>query len=274
MFTFAAVLTIALAQFSQSNTGELRLMVTDPAGLALPAALVELVDEAHQVREDLTTDQRGQATVKRLPFGTYRLTVTVPSFAPSSTLIDIRSAVPTNYRVTLTLAPLQTQTTVRPDDTLIDQRQTATMSRIGRATIATRALALPGRALPDLVNTQPGWLLEANGILHPRGSEYQTQYVVDGLPLTDNRSPAFAPELDADGVQSMAILTGGYPAEYGRKLGGVIEVVTAGQARLGLRGGGSAAIGSFATRSGDLLGSYTNSRTSITLTAGAAATDR
>ena len=60
-----------------------------------------------------------------------------------------------------------------------------------------RTTALPGRALADLVNTQPGWLLEANGILHPRGSEYQTQYVVDGLPLTDNRSPAFAPELGA-----------------------------------------------------------------------------
>jgi hypothetical protein len=45
------------------------------------------------------------------------------------------------------------------------------------------------------------------------------QYVIDGLPITDNRSPAFAPELDADDVHAMTILTGGYPAEYGRKLG-------------------------------------------------------
>ena len=92
----------------------------------------------------------------------------------------------------------------------------------------------------DLVNTQPGWLLEANGILHPRGSEYQTQYVVDGLPLTDNRSPAFAPELGAEDVHAMNILTGGYPAEYGRKLGGVIEVVTTAQSRHGFGGSASA----------------------------------
>src|ERR671929_147175 len=72
-----------------------------------------------------------------------------------------------------------------------------------------RASALPGRSLPDLVNTQPGWLLEANGILHPRGSEYQTQFVIDGLPLTDNRSPAFAPEIQADDVHGMNILTAG-----------------------------------------------------------------
>jgi hypothetical protein len=55
--------------------------------------------------------------------------------------------------------------------------------------------ALPGRSMQDLVNSQPGWLYEGNAVLHPRGSEYQTQFVVDGIPLTDNRSPSFGPEL-------------------------------------------------------------------------------
>src|SRR5207237_7877125 len=118
----------------------------------------------------------------------------------------------------------------------VHARQTANVSRIGHDSIEGRVLALPGRALPNLVSTQPGWLLEANGVLHPRGSEYQTQYVVDGLPLTDNRSPSFAPELDADSVHSLNILTAGYPAEYGRKLGGVIEVVTEAASREGFHG--------------------------------------
>ena len=69
------------------------------------------------------------------------------------------------------------------------------------------------------MNEQPGWLLEANGILHPRGSEYQVQYVFNGVPLADIRAPGFAPDFDADSVQTMSIMTGGYPAEYGRKLG-------------------------------------------------------
>src|SRR5204862_5934998 len=122
------------------------------------------------------------------------------------------------------LAQVQTQVTVNVEETLLDLRQTSTTNRIGAETLQHRTTALPGRSLPDLVNTQPGWLLEANGILHPRGSEYQTQYVVDGLPLTDNRSAVFAPEPGVDDVHSIAIMTGGYPAEYGRKLGGVIEV--------------------------------------------------
>src|SRR5207247_1391998 len=193
---------------------------------------------------------------------------------PFTGTIDIRSALPTEYRVTLGVAPIQTQVTVGTDDTLIDAHQTATIHRIGLDAFQRRPTALPGRALQDVVTTQPGWLLEANGILHPRGSEYQTQFVVDGLPLTDNRSPAFAPEIDADEVRSMNVLTGGYPAEYGRKLGGVIEVVTAGAARRGFHGSLAVSAGSFSTKSGDATGEYGWPRTTLSVSAGLAGTDR
>ena len=69
---------------------------------------------------------------------------------------------------------------------------------IGSKQIEDRVQSLPGRSVQDLVVTQPGWLYEGNAVLHPRGSEYQTQFVIDGLPLTDNRSPSFGPEIEAD----------------------------------------------------------------------------
>src|SRR5205814_9946140 len=210
---------------------------------------------------------------KRLPFGIYRVLVKRPGFNPYTALLEIRSAVPLEHRVTMTIAALETQVTVSANETLFDLRQTTAVQRLGAETLAERAIALPGRALPDVVNTQPGWLLEANGVLHPRGSEYQTQYVVDGLPLTENRSPAFAPEIDADDVQRMTILTGGYPAEYGRKLGGVIEVITAGQARRGFHGDVGSSIGSFATKIGNATGEYTWPRTTLGIGGGMAATD-
>ena len=66
--------------------------------------------------------------------------------------------------------------------------------------------------LADLINRQPGWLYEANGVLHPRGSEYDVQFVADGVPMNENRSPAFAPNLEADDVESMRVITAGYLA--------------------------------------------------------------
>jgi hypothetical protein len=271
--SYLLALALAAAQFGQTNTGELRLLVTDPSGLPLECA-VELVSDANQVREQLDTTSDGRLVVRRLPFGTYRVGVAREGFAPFTGVVEVRSTLPTDYRVTLGLASVQTQVTVAAADTLLDLHQTATTNRLGADLLQKRTSALPGRSLPELVNTQPGWLLEANGILHPRGSEYQTQYVIDGLPFTDNRSPAFAPEIDADDVHAMNILTGGYPAEYGRKLGGVIEVVTAGEARPGFHGSLAGSLGSFGTRTGDIVGEYAWPKGTLSASAGVDDTDR
>ena len=248
MATLVLVALVA-AQFAQASTGELHLLVTDGAGLPVTSA-VELISEANQVRERLQTSDEGRVVARRLPFGRYRIAVSKDGFAPFAGLVDIQSSLPTDVRVTLTVAPIQAQVTVNSSETLLDLRGTSTASRIGADLTQRRLAALPGRTVPDLVNTQPGWLLEANGVLHPRGSEYQVQYVVDGLPLTDNRSPSFAPEIGADEVHAMSVLTGGYPAEYGRKLGGVIEVVTAGQAQRGVQSTLVLSGGSFGTATG------------------------
>ena len=264
---------VAAAQFGQSTSGELRVDVRDSTGLPV-SCQVMLVSEANDISQRLQTNAHGQSVAKRIPFGRYRITVDQPGFSRYDALVDVDSVVPREYQITLTPAGLQAQVTVRADDTLMDTRQVSAVNRVGADTMQQRITTLPGRSLSDVVNTQPGWLLEANGILHPRGSEYQVQYVIDGLPVTDNRSPAFAPELDADDVHSMTILTGGYPAEYGRKLGGVIEVVTAANPRQGLHGNASASAGSFGALTGTASVQYGWSHTLVGASGGGVGTDR
>jgi len=134
--------------------------------------------------------------------------------------------------------------------------------------------SLPGRSLQDLVNSQPGWLYEGNAVLHPRGSEYQTQLVVDGIPLTDNRSPSFGPEIEADDVQSMSIYTANFPAEYGRKLGGVVEVNTARDSREGVHGQVVLSGGSFDTAGAFALVQYLWGKNTLAASASGDMTDR
>jgi hypothetical protein len=243
------LLLLAATHVGQGSTGELRLIVRDPGGMPLRTA-VTVASDVNQVAETLETGADGTLVAKRLPFGRYRVEVTHPGFATYASLVDIQSVLPRELRVTLSLARVETQVTVSPDDTLLDTRQSRTISRVGTAELQSRVTALPGRSVSNIVNTQPGWLLEANGILHPRGAEYQVQFVVDGLPITDNRSASFAPELDAEDMRSMSAITAGFPAEYGRKLGGVVEIVTARDARQGMHGSLVASGGSFDTRSG------------------------
>ncbi|HWY54519.1 MAG TPA: TonB-dependent receptor [Terriglobales bacterium] len=268
------ILTLsAVSLCAQSNSGELRLKVTDPAGLGVKSS-VQLISEVNQVRKTLVTDEAGNLTAKLLPFGLYRLEVRREGFAPFSNSIEIRSAVPADYHVTLRIAPLSTSLTVNDRETLIDPHRSGTINRIGKETIEDRVTSLPGRSLQDLVNSQPGWVYEGNAVLHPRGSEYQTQIVIDGIPLTDNRSPSYGPEIEAEDVQSMSIYTAGIPAEYGRKMGGVVEMVTAKDSRPGLHGEAELAGGSFAAADGYLLTQYGWGKNTLAVSAQGASTDR
>jgi outer membrane cobalamin receptor len=273
MYRHLTFFLCASALLGQNNMGELRLKVSDPAGLPLQSS-VDLVSQVNQYRRSFATELDGTLVAKRLPFGIYRLEIQHAGFARYSDLIEIRSAIPRQYQVTLGVAPVETTVIVTDTQTLLDPYRTGSINRIGGDSLEDRAAAPPGRSLPDLVNMQPGWLLEANGVLHPRGSEYQTQYVVDGIPLTENRSPAFAPEFDAGEVQSMSILTAGYPAEYGRKLGGIIEVTTARDSRPGFHGKAAISGGSFDSLGGDLAAQYSWGRNTLSLNGGAARTDR
>jgi outer membrane cobalamin receptor len=261
------------AQFSQAQTGELRVMIVDDAGLPIPAR-VELVSEATDFRDVRDAGPDGVFVARRLPFGPYRLAISRDGFATVAERVAITSEQPTDRRVVLTVAAVQAQVTVTADTTLIAREQTSASQHIGRETLLRRPAAAPGRSVVDVVQTQPGWLLEANGVLHPRGSEYQTQYVIDGLPTTDNRSPAYAPEVDADSVRGLTVLTGGYPAEYGRKLGAVIEVASEAESRAGFHGVVSALIGSESTAAGDLSLGQAWARSSLSGAAAISATDR
>ena len=258
---------------AQSNAGELRLKVADPHGGGVKAS-VSLSSEAAQLHRSLVTDDSGLAAARNLPFGPYQLKVESEGFAPFSGLIEIRSALPTEYLVKLSIAAISTAVNVTAESPLLDPSRTTSSNRIDTQAIAARTTSLPGRSLPDLVNSQPGWVYEGSATLHPRGSEYQTQFVVDGVPLTDNRSPSAGPDIEADDVDSLTIYTAGIPAEYGRKMGGVVEVDTSKDDHPGLHGQADISGGSFGTANGYLLTQYGWGKNTLAVNGDAALTDR
>jgi hypothetical protein len=240
---------------AQRVRGELRLEVRDPQGAAVSPS-GELMSEANQFRRTFVAGPDGHYVAQDVPFGVYRLSLDATGFAPWSELVEIRSEVPVRVSVVLGVAPLTTQVQVNDSATLVDSYRTGTLYTVGRRAIGEQSAAQPGRDLLDLVADQPGWLLEANGVLHPRGSEYDVQFVVDGLPMTQNRSPAFAPSFDAEDVESLRVITANYPAEYGRKLGGIVEVTTQKDVPAGLHGQLDAQGGSFSTVNGSAAISF------------------
>ena len=263
---------VSLVAFGQADRGELRLLITDPSGSPVPA-LAALASEVNQYNRTFTADAAGQVTAKRLPFGLYTLTVSLAGFTTSQQTVIIRSALPKELKLELALGAIQTTVNVSTEETLVDPYATSSANRIGSATIADRQAAEPGRGLADLVNQEPGWVFEANGILHPRAEEYQVQYVIDGMPLTENRSAAYVADFDPDDVQEMTEMVAGFPAEYGRKMGGVIEVQTTRDKRPGFHGKAVFGGGSYDTTNGYVEGQYGFGASTLSMSLGGASTD-
>jgi len=259
-------LFLCLPALGQFETGALHLDVSDPSGLALPST-VTLVSEATRTRRQNKTNDAGQIQFQHLPFGVYRLTVDHPGFSSYSALLEIRSAVPHDVHVQLSLKGASTEVTVKDTATLVDPHRTGVTYSVGEQQLQEQQSPIPGRGLLDLVNDQPGWIFEANGVLHPRGSEYQTLFVVDGIPMDENRSPGFAPGLETSEVSELNVLTGNIPAEFGRKLGGIVEVTTTQDLRQGLHGSAEFGGGSFNTVEGLASISYGWSNSALTISA-------
>jgi hypothetical protein len=205
------ICAVAAPAAAQSDRGELQIEVRDQQGAALSAS-GEIVSQGNQFRLNFETGDDGRYAAQDLAFGVYRVSVSHSGFAPSAQLIEIRSIVPQHVSLTLGLKPIETQIQVSETETLVDPSRTTTVYTIGAQTIDEQLPSQPGRGVLDAVDDQPGWLYEANGVLHPRGSEYDVQFVVDGLPVTENRSPAFASPLESSEVESMRVMTAGFPA--------------------------------------------------------------
>jgi len=231
------------------------------------------MSEVNQYARTFDADEAGRVVAKRLPFGLYNVTTSLPGFAPVRQIVEIRSAFPKEIKVSLSLGPVQTTVDVQSEQTLIDPFATSSANRIGGDTLTDRLSTQPGRGLAELINQEPGWMFEANGILHPRAEEYQVQYVIDGMPLTENRSPAYIADFDADNVQEMSEMVAGFPAEYGRKLGGVIEVQTTRDKRQGFHGRSSLGGGTYDTTNAFVEGQYGLGANTLTLSLSGAETD-
>ena len=111
-------------------------------------------------------------------------------------------------------------------DALLETTAAGSHVDIGATLIDQMPSATPSKQLSAMLLSAPGFIPSQNGRIHVRGSHGQIQYVVDGVPMTDEYSEAFANPLDPRYVKSAEVMTGGIPAEYGGKLAAVVDITS------------------------------------------------
>ncbi len=200
--------------------------VIGPDGHPLDGASVTLLDGLGEKLTSVTTSG-GRFEITDVGPGTYSLRADAPPLRGIPQKLTVSAALPMVVELRLTAAA--------SEEIVVSAEQRATAPTINRVTLAGDAVRraptrLRSRALQDAVATAPGWSTEDNGILHVRGVDDGFLYVMDGVPVYERIDGLFGMAPDAATIDSVNVITGYIPPEFGLKSGGVIEVRSAARA--------------------------------------------
>lgn len=179
-------------------------------------------------RAQLQTEADGTFHFQNLPLQGYSLTIEVKGFKTIARQVEVRSNVPVNLPITMAVETHKEQVTVSVIEQAgtLDVEATGTRTALSAAAMEHMPIAVGSRGVEAVLLSFPGFAQNANGAIHPRGAHNQMTYVVDGLPISDQLTGAFANSLDTSMVQTIELFTGNIPSEFGSKVSGVASITT------------------------------------------------
>ena len=242
---------LAVEPPQSSGSGSISGTVADPSGAVIPSATVTLTNPVTSFKATATSDSAGAFTFRNLPFNHYHVTAKVAGFAPFTGDVDVHSTVPVALTVQMTLAASSTTVNVEASgNDLIENIPTAHVD-IDQSLIQRLPASSSSSALSETITqTTPGVVADSNGMFHPLGEHADTTYSLDSQPISDQQSKVFSNQVPEDSIQSMEVITGVPPAEFGDKSSLVVRIST--KSGLGVKkptGSISTSYGSFGTSS-------------------------
>ncbi len=138
----------------------------------------------------------------------------------------MRSAVAVNVNIALKVAGASTTVTVQGSEDLLEDDPTF-HTDVDRGLFQKLPLESQSSSLSSLVTlTSPGVAADSNGLFHGLGDHASNSFSVDGQPITDQQSKVFSNQLPSNSIQSIEVISGAPPAEYGGKTSLVIVATT------------------------------------------------
>jgi Carboxypeptidase regulatory-like domain/TonB-dependent Receptor Plug Domain len=238
---------------SVGNSGSINGTVLDPTGAVVPNAKVELRNPVSGFDRSTTTDSAGKFVFTNIPFNPYHLTILASGFLVYAHDVEPRSSVPINVSVKLEVAGSTTAVTVEAEGGDLVENDPTFHTDVDRALFDKLPLESQSSSVSSLVTlSTPGISADSNGLFHGLGDHAENSFSVDGQPITDQQSKIFSNQIPLDAIQSMEVIAGAPPAEYGDKTSVVINVTTqSGQGVTTPHGSLTTSYGSFGTANVD-----------------------
>ena len=224
-----AFLYVFASAITAQNTASLTVRVTDPSSNVVPGVEIRLHNPLSGFSRTVSTDASGRAIFSNIPFNDYQLHASRAGFQAFDKTKSLRTSVPATLDLRLELPSASTVLDVRETENrflLVDRSETGSRHQMNQLDIERLATNVATRGIESVLATFPGFAQNANGAIHPRGAHNQMTFVIDGMPISDQLTGAFANAVDPNIVQTVELFTGNIPAEFGNKVAAVAQITT------------------------------------------------
>ena len=229
VFLFGVALSLGAGAIKAQlgNSGSIEGVVKDASGAVVAGAAVEIANPVSGFQRQATTASDGTFTISNVPFNPYHMTVTATGFATYVQDVDVRSTVPVNVEIGLKVGTeLQTVKVEASGGDLVENESTF-HTDVDQTITDKLPLGSASSAVSSLVTlVTPGIAADSNGLFHGLGDHAQNSFSVDGQSISDQQSKVFSNQIPTDSIQSLEVLSGAPPAEFGDKTSIVIKVTT------------------------------------------------
>src|SRR5947199_4747528 len=257
---FSSAFVIATAQGLSSGT--VTGVVADPNKAVVPNATVTIENAVTGYKRSVNTGTDGAFRFENIPFNNYVYSVSASGFSGVRGSINIRTSVPITLSIPLAVSTATETVTVTTNAAEVLENVSTAHTDVDQSLITRLPVRSPGSGLSDVVTlAAPGVVADSNGFFHPQGDHAQTSYSIDNQSISDQQSKMFSTQLPPDAIQSLEVITGATPAEYGDKTSLVVNAITkSGLNQKKPTGGFSTTYGTFGTVSQDASLGYGNAK--------------
>ena len=218
------VVILALTAQAQIQIGTVRGIVTDAAGAVVASANVQVMNSLTGEKLETSTDSSGRFVFNNVSFNRYTLLVEAKGFVAEARPVTVNSNLPLELAIKLSVAGTSESVNVTAQENLVNPESASTTNTLAANFIQRAPRVNRGRQLQELISSTPGFATENNGLIHPRGVDDGILYVIDGIPIADRLDAVSASSFDTDNINSLQVLIGNIPAEFGGRNGGVVIV--------------------------------------------------
>src|SRR6266403_52136 len=197
------------------------------AGNPVSGASVRLLPQDGGSLQTTSTASDGSCHVAGVEAGPYTLKVDATKFYPAEHSFVLRPRQP--FSLYLELLPKQTvqeQVEVRSTSQTIDSHQTGSSYTFTHQDLEHLPDPLVDNTNSLVKNLMPGASDSHDDLLAVRGTEFSLHEFINGISFLDNTQPQFSPGISPQIFETVDLMTGGFPAEYGNRFGGVLDITT------------------------------------------------